>query len=218
MSDLTVFVPSHDLTLKGSQLCAFLYGPFGEIAEQHLAALIGRSPKHALRIVGMLNWMGSPASLDAVKQVLDHKPSDELFKMAISFFMRVGGPRGREIALGVNSAELPESSRSYYQEIRGAIEKTSYEFMLAAAKQADGNAAVLPSDVLEQHLTKMYETFGRDGRPMAVALLTANIPASELARRLLEIRSRMFRRLSNEAIDDVESLNAIIEALLLRKN
>src|SRR5262249_48551121 len=78
-SDLTVFIAEHSLTLRGSQLCAFVYGPFGASAERHLAARLEQSPEQLERVVGMLNWMGSPTSLDMVQRVLDRKPSQQVF-------------------------------------------------------------------------------------------------------------------------------------------
>lgn len=218
VTDFKVIVPEHSLTLRGSILCAFLYGPFGEKAERHLASLIDQSPKHSEQIVGMLNWMGSPASVDAVKRVIDQKPNGQVFSMAIGFFMRVGGAAGREAALHIDPALLDDESRKYYQQSRPGIEKMSYDYILDSLKKAGEKTESPSQDVLEKQLTTMYETGGKDGRPNPVALLTAKMPKEQLVDRLLKIRGRMFRRLSDEAIDDIEGINGFIEALLLRKN
>jgi hypothetical protein len=216
LSDCQVFVPAHSLTLKGSLLGAFLYGPFGQRGEEHLLTLIERSSKHTKRIVGMLNWIGSPLSLDAIQKVLDHRPDATLFKMAIGALMRVGGARGREMALKIDPKELDEESRKYYREQRTAMKAVSFEGVLRLYKKAAAGAATPRSaEDLEKQFTAAYEA-GRSNALDPLAILMSSLPKETLAAKLIRVRGQMFRRLSDEAIDDVEGINEIIEAVLLR--
>jgi len=62
----------------------------------------------------------------------------------------------------------------------------------------------------------MYDNYGKDQETSPVAILDSEIDKSELISRLIEIRSRMSYRLSDEALSDVQNTNALINALYYR--
>ena len=62
----------------------------------------------------------------------------------------------------------------------------------------------------------MYADYGKDNRLNPQALLDSRLGRDYLIGELIRIRSRMFSRVSDEALSDVELTNAVINTLRYR--
>ncbi len=72
----------------------------------------------------------------------------------------------------------------------------------------------LPPDTVKQRLAGMYENYGQDTRTNPAAILNADLSGDYLITELAKIRSHMFHRISDEALEDVRISNFLIYALL----
>lgn len=214
---VTAFIPQHALRLDEALTCVFVYGVYGAGAEEHLSAQL-KDREVFRRTVDTLAWIGSPASVAAVKaayQAAPEKFSDyESFARMTSFMMGSGGPKGRAAMLEVNPRDLDEQSREYFAKVRPAIEATDYKRL---RPQKDSRTGAKSSDAkVRAQLTALKQDGSRGEMPNPLDILDAKIPTGELVSELEAIRSRTLRRLSDEALSEVQMINAIINALHYR--
>ena len=210
---VTVFIPQHALRLDETLVCVFLYGVHGDGAEQHLRARLADRAV-AKKVIEILAWLGSPVSVADVQAANAAARDYETFARATAFMMRAGGPQGRAAMLDVREGELDSRSRDYYAQIRPAIASTSYASL---RKQFGSTArASLSDDQMRARLAAMSEHYGKDDTTQPLDILDAKLPADELVGELVKIRARTFSRLSDEALSDVEMINALINTLRYR--
>ncbi|OIO68027.1 MAG: hypothetical protein CO186_10820 [Zetaproteobacteria bacterium CG_4_9_14_3_um_filter_49_83] len=208
---VTIYIPQHALKLSETMVCVFLYGVYGEEAETHLRSLL-TDPALTNKVIEILIWIGSSDSQQDIKSVMLAQRNDETFSRATAYMMTAGGPAGRATMLEINSSDLDAESQHYYQRIRPDIELVSYSSLKAQLSGFPG-AKSLSDAILKKRLAAMYEHYGKDSNTNPEAVLNSTIPASELIQTLSRIRARMFYRLSDEALGDVEITNAIINTL-----
>jgi hypothetical protein len=212
-NSVTVFIPQHALRLDETLVCVFLYGVYGDGAEQHLRELL-TDRAVAKKVVEILVWLGSPASVGDVKKAYATAPEYEAFARMTAFMMRAGGPQGRAALLDLRDGDLDARSREYYAKIRSAVASTNYD---ALRKQFGSKApAKLSNDQVRARLAAMNEHNGKDETTHPLDILDAKLPADELVSELVKIRARSFYRLSDEALSDVEMTNALINTLRYR--
>ena len=209
------FIPQHALSLDETLVCAFLYGEFGDGAEQHLASQLADRTV-ANRILEILIWIGSPESVPAVKQAMMETRNYDTFVRATAFMMTAGGPKGRDAMLSVPIRTFDAKSRQYYAEVRRDIEATTYVALQKQFEGFPGPGAMSDADIKEA-LSAMYRNYGKDDKTSPRAILASGLPKSYLTTQLSRIRSRMFFRVSDEALSDVKMTNAILNALYYRK-
>lgn len=210
---VTVFIPQHSLRLDETLVCVFLYGVYGDGAEQHLQPLLADRTV-ARKVIETLVWIGSPASVPDVKRGSAVSPDYDTFIRATAFMMQAGGPQGRVAMLDVREADLDERTRAYYAKVRPAIASTDYVALrkpFGAAKSSR-----LSDEAVRARLSAMIKHDGKDDVTQPVDILDSTVPANELVRELMKVRARTFRRLSDEALSDVEMTNALINALRYR--
>jgi hypothetical protein len=210
-SDVTAYVPQHALSLDETLVCVFLYGKYGKAGEAHLSAQLGDRTL-ARRIIEVLIWIGSPDSLQAVKGAMNASPDYDTFVRATAFMMMAGGPEGRATLLAVDPAKLEPKAREYYQKVRADVEKFSYQAAVQRIGSSTGSDT-MPEELLKKRLSVMYDNFGKDDDISPSVIINSRLPRQFLAGELVRIRSRMFFRLSDEALDDVKVTNAILNAL-----
>lgn len=209
------FIPQHALSLDETLVCAFLYGEFGDGAERHLASrLTDRSI--ANRVIEILIWIGSPESVPAVKRAMMKSRDYDTFVRATAFMMTAGGPKGRETMLTVPIQTFDAKSRQYYAGVRRDIEATTYVALQKQFEGFPGPGAMSDADI-KNALSAMYRNYGKDNKTSPRAILASGLPKSYLTTELSRIRSRMFFRVSDEALDDVKITNALLNALYYRK-
>lgn len=219
-SDREVYNPDHSLGLDSGLLCAFLYGASGPNVEEHLRGMLG-DPRSAQRIMEVLIYVGSPASVPEVKRALMASRDYETLDRAAELMMSLGGPEGRAALLGIDPKEFDAESQEEYPQIREAAEQLSFE-LLQKRYSGFSNGYGMTDEDLKQHLAKIYEKYGfsqeleSNPLPVLCAALTSNLSKDYLVGELRKIRSRMFHRVSDETLSEVELINGIINALYYR--
>lgn len=211
---VSVFIPQHALRLDGTLVCVFLYGVHGDGAEQHLRELLA-DPSVVRKVIEILIWIGSPDSVPAVRNAYLASPDPEVFTRMTAFMMRAGGPQGRAAMLSLRESEVDARSRPYYAKVRPAIASTDYASLRGQFGTA-GSASKLGDDQVRARLAAMIEHDGKDATTGPFDILDAGLRADELVGELVKVRTRSFRRLSDEALSDIETTDALIEALRYR--
>lgn len=130
--------------------------------------------------------------------------------------MNAGGPQGRAFMLALNPKDFDPQSQEYYEIIRSRIEATSFE-LLRKQFSVGGDFAALTENEVKKRLADMFENDGKDDITDPRAILDSRLSRTFLVSELIRIRSRMFRRLSDEALSDVVATNAILNALYYRE-
>lgn len=208
---VTAFIPQHSLTLDDTLVCVFLYGIYGQTAELHLKPFL-KDRSLAPKVIEILIWIGSRDSVQDVKAAMTASRDYETFVRATAFMMKVGGPQGREVMLAINPGDLDAKSREYHGKVRNDIEATSYTILRKRFTGIPG-IAKLSDDDLKKRLSAMYDNYGKDDEISPEAILNSSLPREFLTNELLRIRGRMFYRLSDEALSDIDMTNAIINTL-----
>ncbi len=211
-TELKVFIPQHYLKLDGTLMCVFLYGIYGPDAEGHLKTKLS-DPRLARRVIETLVWVGSPSSVQEVKRAMLANRDYETFTRATAFMMQSGGPEGRATMLAINPKDFDSDSQQYYAKIRGAIEGQSYDALRKGFAGIPGDSK-LSDQELKKRLTAMYANYGKDDKTSPEAILNSGLPKDFLISELTRIRSRMFYRISDEALSDVQVTNTLINTLL----
>jgi hypothetical protein len=139
----------------------------------------------------------------------------DLFTRELTFMMINGGPEGREAMLQVDPAHLDAQSKPYYEKVRPAIEAQSYPQLRKKFEQFTGETK-LNEEQIKQRLAAMYENYGKDNRLNPQALLDSTLKKDYLIGELSRIRARMFSRVSDEALSDIELTNAVMNTLRYR--
>jgi hypothetical protein len=209
-----VVIPEHSLTLNPTLICAFLYGVYGAQGEHHLQPKL-KDRDLTERVLEVLKWIGSPDSVTGVQAAMPAQVDYDLFARELTFMMVNGGPQGREAMLQLNPARLDPQSRQHYEKVRPAIEAQSYAQLRKKFDKFTGDQK-LDEEQLKRRLAEMYEQYGKDNRLNPQALLDSSLQKDYLIGELSRIRARMFFRVSDEALSDVELTNAVLNTLRYR--
>ncbi|MEW6331091.1 MAG: hypothetical protein AB1560_06510 [Pseudomonadota bacterium] len=208
---VTAFIPQHSLMLDETLVCVFLYGIYGQTAELHLKPLL-KDRNLTRKVIEILIWIGSPDSIQDVKAAMTASRDHETFARATAYMMKIGGPQGRAVMLAIKPGDFDDKSQEYYEKVRKDIGTISYSIL---RKQFTGipGIAKLSGGELKKRLSAMYENYGKDDEISPEAVLNSDLPRDFLINELIRIRSRMFYRLSDEALSDVVMTNAIMNTL-----
>jgi len=209
-----VFYSEQSLTLNPTLMCAFLYGVYGADGERHLQSKLNDRDL-AERVLEVLKWIGSPDSVSAVRASMTAQSDYDLFSRELTFMMVNGGPQGREAMLHLDPARLDAKSQQQYEKVKPAIEGQNYAQLRKKFDSFAGERKV-DDEQLKERLAKMYESYGKDSRLNPQALLDSALPKELLITELMRIRTRMFMRVSNETLSDVELTNAVLNTLRYR--
>lgn len=213
--DCWVFIPQHSLQLDATLICVFLYGVYGRDSEAHLNMLLDDQTV-VNRVIEILTWMGSPASLEQVKNATTARSDYETFTRVLGYMMRTAGPAGKEMVLGFDPAVLDSVSQEYFAQVIEAVKVVTYDALKSEFEGIPGDAE-LPDEQVKKRLSVMYENYGKDDSTNPAALLNSSLPKEYLIEQLESIRFRMFHRLSDEALSDVQMTNILINTLRYRE-
>jgi hypothetical protein len=209
------YVPQHSLMLNETLVCAFLYGVHGPKSEAHLRTLLkDKTVTH--KILEILIWIGTPESVPDVKAAMLSDRGYETFHRGTTFMMKAGGPQGRAFMLALNPKDFDTQSQEYSERIGLQIKATSFE-TLRKQFSVGGDFAALSEDEVKKRLRDMFENDGKDDITDPRAILDSRLSRTFLVNELIRIRGRMFRRLSDEALNDVVATNAVLNALYYRE-
>ena len=209
------FVPQHSLRLSETLVCVFLYGVHGPDSEAHLRNLL-KDKALTNKVLEILIWIGTPSSIPDVKAAMLADRNFETFGRGTTFMMTAGGSQGRAVMLAINPKDFDATIQEYYERIRPQIEATSFE-TLRKGFSIGAEVAPLSETELKKRLSDMYANYDRTNRADLIAILDSRLPSAFLSKELVLIRSRMFRRLSDEALSDVKAINAILNTLYYRR-
>lgn len=212
--DRQIFVPQHSMSLDATLICVFLYGIYGQSSEDHLIPLLD-DPEVANHVIELLIWIGSSKSVAGVKKAMMAQRNYTTFSRGLAYMMQAGGPVGKEVMLGIDLQAFDIESQQYYKKVKESISGASYKLMKDRFVGIPGDLE-LPDDELKTRLLEMHKNFGKDDKTNPMAILNSNLPTEFLIGELQNIRSRMFFRLSNEALDDVKMTNILINTLQYR--
>jgi hypothetical protein len=212
---MSAYVAPHSLTLNETLVCVFLYGVHGQGSEAHLRSLL---PDKAVtrKVLEILIWIGTPDSVQAVREAMLADRNYETFGRATAFMMKAGGREGRAAMLALNPKDFDLQSQEYLGRVRPLIEATSYETFRTRFASA-GDSARLSDDALKKRLADIHENNGKYDKTDLIAILDSTLPRTFLINELLRIRARTFRRLSDEGLTDVLATNSILNALYYRE-
>lgn len=211
-----IFIPRHSLTLDPALMCVFLYGAYGPDSETHLLNKLDKDQADAQRILEILNWIGTDRSIEHVKKIMTTHRDYDTYVRSVGYFMRLGGPKGRSIVLNTDVRGFDKRTQDYFKKIKSDVKKQSFKNIAHSFKGLGGEKS-LPDEVVKQRLRTMYENFGKDSNTNPMAILNSTLPEDYLINELIKNRSRMFHRLSDEALYDVEMTNSVINALMYKR-
>lgn len=210
-SDQELFVPQHAFRIDGTLACVFLYGVYGDGSEAILRKKMA-DPASTKRVLEILSWIGSPASVPEAQLALNASPDRATFERVTSLMMFVGGAEGRSFMLGLDPKQMDAQSREYFDSVLPGIRGATFAAQKAEFEKAMG-ASTLPDREVAKRLAAMIGKHGRDDDTNPTAILNSKLPERDLIDLLVKVRSSTFHRISNEALSDVQITNAIINAL-----
>jgi hypothetical protein len=210
--DYAVVLPGDHLPLASHIVTTYLYGVTGPDAEDHLASLLALPGTPHREVLEAMAWLGTERTVDAVARAIRADPSEETVKLAVTMLMQVGGRRGRDAVLAIDVRSTSTGARAYLDRIRPSVAATTGEELKAQFASFHGPDR-LQADELRRRLDQMVARDGRDDELSPMALLNSDLTTNELVARLAAIRTAQLRSLSHGAIEDVETTNALIEAI-----
>jgi hypothetical protein len=214
VSDEKIFIPEHSLELDGTLVCVFLYGAYGADSEAELRAKL-QDRMVAKRVLEILGWLGSPDFVQQVGEALAASPGYETFARVTAFMMQVAGPAGRDFMLKLDPATLDAQSREYLAKVRPAIQAMSFATIKTAFAQAPGDKKLADAEI-KLRIDAMAANDGKDGKTSPLAIFDSGLGSDVLIASLLKARTRALYRLSDEALSNVEAINAVVNGLRYR--
>lgn len=202
---VSVPMPQQGAAIDETGVRALLYGRFGAAGERHLAALL-RDPALAKPVLDMLQIVGSPESVNAVAPLLQSQDM-EVFTRAVNFLLRAGGPQGRQALLALKPQGLSKEAMEFFAPMRQ---------QLAQQPAPQAGKGSLPDAEVRRQLDALEAGNGRYEGVDPSAIVQSRLPTQELIERLTRIRERSFARASNEALADIETTSALLNALSYR--
>ncbi|MGW8392768.1 hypothetical protein [Pseudoduganella sp. HUAS MS19] len=202
---VSIPLPQQGSTIDETGVRALLYGRFGPAGERHLAALV-RDPSLAKPVLDVLQVVGSPASVPAVEPLLQ-SPDMELFARAVNFMVRAGGPQGRQVLLAFKLQGLSKEAVAFFAPMRQ---------QLAQQPTPQAGKGTLPDAEVRRLLDRLEERGGRYEGIDPSAIVQSRLPRQELMERLARIRERSFARATNEALADIDTTSALLNAISYR--
>lgn len=220
--DSSVGVPQHAMLLDPTLQSVFVYGALGPEVESHLAKLLSAPGVPHARVMEVLNWLGTEASVPSARAALLAEPTKEMAQRVVGYMMRVGGPAGRQALLDLGPHGLSPDAWQYLQGIRADVRQQTVQ-TLRGELSADSPNGSTPSKIpklsdaqVRARLDRMYANDGVDDETEPLSVLDSSLPKDELVQRLTAIRSKMLHRLSDEALSDVEITNVLLNAVQYR--
>jgi len=202
---VSIPLPQQGSTIDETGVRALLYGRFGAAGERHLAALL-RDPALAKPVLDVLQLVGSPASVPAVQPLLQ-SADIEVFTRAVNFLVRAGGPQGRQVLLALKPQGLSKEAVDFFVPMRQRLAQQP-------APQA-GKGTLADAEV-RRLLDALEANGGRYEGIDPSAITQSNLPKQELLERLARIRERSFARATNEALADIDTTSALLNAISYR--
>lgn len=140
---IAVRMPAQGLMLDETAACVFLYGGYGQGAEEHLRRKLA-DPAVTHRALDVLIWIGTPESNVDVRSAMAR--DYEAYVRGATFLMGMGGPQGRFFLLN-NPPRSPDARiQEYYAKVKPVAQAASFAELRKVIVAAGGNASTLDSD------------------------------------------------------------------------
>lgn len=140
---IAVRMPEQGLMLDETAACVFLYGGYGQGAEEHLRRKLA-DPAVVHRALDVLIWTGTPESNVDVRAAMAR--DYEAYVRGATFLMGMGGPQGRFFLLN-NPPRSPDARiQEYYAKVKPVAQAASFGELRKVIVAAGGNASVLDSE------------------------------------------------------------------------
>ena len=202
---VSIPLPQQGSSIDETGVRALLYGRFGATGEKHLAAQL-RDPALAKAVLDVLQLVGSPESVPAVTPLLQ-SPDMEVFTRAVNFLLRAGGPQGRQVLLALKPQGLSKEAIDFFGPMRQ---------QLAQQPTPQAGKGALPDAEVRRQLDALEAGNGRYEGVDPSAIVQSRLPKQELLERLARIRERTFARATIEALTDVDTTSALLNAVSYR--
>ena len=202
---VTVPLPQQGSVIDETGVRALLYGRFGAAGERHLATLL-RDPALVKPVLDALQLVGSPASVPAVEPLLQSADM-EVFTRAVNFLVRAGGPQGRQALLAIKPQGMSKEAAQFFAPMRQ---------QLAQQPVPEAGKGALADAEVRRLLDTLETNGGRYEGIDPVAIVQSRLPKNELLERLARIRERSFARATNEALTDIDTTSALLNAISYR--
>lgn len=202
--------------IRGAMLTAYMFGGMGELGEAYLVKLLSSDHAKSNRIIGALNWMGTPFSVKPVLDYIKKNQSFDIIAPALGFMIRIGGVEGKNAIKTFPDFVKDEKALEYVTKVMPSINKVNSGLLSMQLENITDFPATLSDKKLENHIQIMLSNMGNDNEINPQALLNSNLSDDYILKQLLEIRKRMFWRLTKEGWDDIQITNVIINALQYR--
>ena len=204
-NSVSIPLPQQGSAIDETGARALLYGRFGAAGERHLAAQL-RDPSLAKPVLDVLQIVGSPASVAAVEPLLQSVDM-EVFTRAVNFLVRAGGPQGRQVLLALKPQGLSKEAVEFFAPMRQ---------QLAQQPTPQAGKGALPDAEVRRQLDALEANGGRYQGIDPAAIVQSRLPKQELLERLARIRERSFARATNEALADIDTTSALLNAISYR--
>jgi hypothetical protein len=193
-----------------------MFGSIGQIGEKHLLLLLEAGHDESNRILGALNWMGSPTAIPVVLGHIKRNQNYAVVSQALGFMMRTGGPDGRDAVFAMLGFIEDEHSRAYVEKVLSAVKRTNGESLAKQVQDMGEESKIVSDEEVERHIQIMLENKGHDPNLHPATVLNSGLDSDYLLRQLMEIRRRMFWRLTPESLDDIAITNHLINTVRYR--
>jgi len=204
---IRVPLPQQGTVIDENGSAALLYGRFGPEGERRLAAQLADNAA-VERALEVLMLTGSPDSVAAVAPLLRHEKV-EVFTLAVNFLLRSGGPEGRAALLALKPQGLTDEAKQFFAPLREQI---------ARQPAPPAGQGTLPDAEVRRQLDVLEASSGRYEGVDPAVILQSRLPKQELLERLRRIRERSFGRATTEALADIETTSALLNAVHYRDN
>lgn len=198
-------LPQQGTAIDETGVRVLLYGRFGEAGERHLAAQL-RDELLAKAVLDVLLLVGTPGSVPAVQPLLQSADM-EVFSRAVNFLLRAGGPEGRQVLLNLKWQGLSKEAAEFFVSMRE---------QLARQPAPPRGQGALPDAEVRRQLDALEANAGRYETISPAAIAQSGLPKQELVERLTRIRERSYGRTTNEALADIETTSALLNAVRYR--
>lgn len=202
---VSIPLPQQGSIIDETGVRALLYGRFGAAGERHLAGLL-RDPALAKPVLDVLQVVGSPSSVPAVEPLLQSADM-EVFTRAVNFLLRAGGPQGRQALLALKAQGLSKEAIEFFGPMRQK---------LAQQPTPQAGKGTLADAEVRRLLDALEASGGRYEGIDPSAIVQSRLPKQELLERLSSIRERSFARATNDALADIDTTSALLNALSYR--
>ncbi len=140
---IAVRMPAQGLMLDETAASVFLYGGYGQGAEEHLRKKLS-DPAVVHRALDVLIWIGTPESNVDVRGAMAR--DYEAYVRGATFLMGMGGPQGRFLLLN-NPPRSPDARiQEYYAKVKPVAQAASFVELRKVIVAAGGNASTLDSE------------------------------------------------------------------------